>query len=59
MSNIDFVALEQALTNVSEKRFYAELREALIYSPPLITEIFGEYLKVVEQNKAAEINIDE
>lgn len=40
---VDGKALERAIARVAEKRFAAELREAVVYGPAVLGEVFKAY----------------
>lgn len=46
---IDGEKLDQAITNVALNRLKKELREAIVFGPPILGEIFQEYNTLVEQ----------
>lgn len=50
MTQLPFDAkkLDEAICNVARKQFYAHLRESLIFGPPEIAMVYGEYLKLTE-----------
>lgn len=49
---IDAKALKQALTTVAERRLGKELREAIIYGPPLLGEILKAYEDALPKSEA-------
>ena len=46
---IDGELLDQAICEVARKRFYKELREAMVYSSLELAEVYGEYLKMLDK----------
>lgn len=54
MIKIDHEKLNDAINTVAEQWFLRELRDALVYSPKLIVDIFGEYQRAVDADKSPE-----
>jgi hypothetical protein len=41
--------LEQAIRNVAMRRLLAELREAVVFGPPVLGEIYKEFQRLQEE----------
>ena len=41
-------ALRQAMQNIAMKNLMAELREAVVFGPKILGNIYSEYLKLTE-----------
>ena len=51
MDMIDGDKLNQAINNTAHKRFNAELREAIVYGPLILNEIYGQYIKLMDNKQ--------
>jgi hypothetical protein len=49
MSDIDPDVLELAIENLAKRRLMEELRQAIIYGPPVLGELLAEYQRVVKE----------
>ena len=49
MSDIDAEALELAIENLAKKKLMAELREAIVYGPPVLGDLLAEYQRLVKE----------
>lgn len=57
MSDIDHEALELALEKLAKRRLMKELREAIVYGPPVLGELLSEYqLTVKEKNERTQLD---
>lgn len=54
MIKVDTDALHKALENVANEALAAELRNAIIFGPPVLCKVFNEYLRLAELNDRAE-----
>lgn len=43
---IDGARLQQAMDNVAADQFARELREAIVYGPPVLAKVFSEYQRL-------------
>ena len=43
--------LDEALKEAAMKRFLAELKEAMIFGPPILGEVLKTYIDKVEKNE--------
>ena len=43
--------LKKAMMNVAMRRFMDELREAVVTGPKIFSDVYGEYLKLLEQQE--------
>lgn len=49
MMEINAELLKRAMENVARERFDRELREAIIYGPRILGDVFGEYERLMAE----------